>query len=136
MNKKTMLFLMALLTAVSAAGVSYGQDARQDKKFGVYLSLVGDPFVSLYGLNAAYNATDYLRFNGGVGYLGVDNVSITSVGLGAKLLVPKWDFSPYVGLNFSESFLSANLGQVWFYNPSSNQTLGTSLSSLLSGPWV
>jgi hypothetical protein len=130
MKKKIALFLMALLVSVSVAGISYGEDTRADKKFGVYVSLVGDPFISLYGINAAYNATDYLRINGGFGQIGADNVNITSVGLGAKLLVPHWAFSPYFGLEFSESFLSSNLGQVWFYNPSGNGSLGTSFSSL------
>jgi hypothetical protein len=129
MEKRTAIFLMAFLVSVSLAGISYGDDVRADKKFGVYVSLLGDPFISLYGLNVAYNATDYLRVNGGVGYLGVDNVNITSVGLGVKALVPRWAFSPYFGLNYSQSFLSTNLGQAWFYTPSGNGNLGTSFSS-------
>ena len=128
MNKKTVLFLLALLGLFTIAGISHAQDSRSDKKFGVYLSLAGDPFVSLGGLNGAYNATDFLRLNAGLGYVGTDTASLTSVGLGAKILVPHWEFSPFFGLNFSESFLSSSLGQVFFYNPSNGNISGNSLS--------
>jgi hypothetical protein len=127
MKKKTLFFLLMLLVSFNAAGISHGQDSRLDKKYGVYLSLLGDPFPSAVGLNFAYNAVDFLRLNAGVGYFSADTASITSVGLGVKALVPHWDFSPFIGLNYSQSFMSSSLGQVFFYNPA-NGSISNSLS--------
>ncbi len=113
-------------------------DNRMDKRFGLYLSLIGDPVFCFGGLNAAYNVTPYLRLTGGLGYCQAGTEVQTaggsteqtgtatgiSVGAGAKFLVPGWEFSPTLGLNLSE-FIISGLPSLW-----TSYSQGTAPSSL------
>jgi hypothetical protein len=107
MRRLFYLFFFALLFfTIAGFRNSYADDYRMEKKLGVYLSFLGDPFPSFGGLNIAYNATNYLRLTGGMGYYASPCNTITSLGIGVKALLPHEDFSPVVGLTLSYSFWS------------------------------
>ncbi len=118
----------------SSTPASSNGDNRMDKRFGLYLSLSNDPVISTYGISAAFNATNYLRLTGSFGFLNDTGVatatsngvvttstytpeSATAFGFGMKFLVPRWEFSPVVGLNFSETFLKIAPEIVYFNLP-------------------
>lgn len=46
---------------------AWADDNRMNKRFGLYAGLLGDPLLSFGGINAAYNADDFLRLTGGLG---------------------------------------------------------------------
>jgi hypothetical protein len=101
---------------------SYGGDNRLEKRFGIYLSVFGDPFVSYLGVNAAYNLNDFLRVTGGVGYAGGTNISVKSLSVGIKALLPHAEFSPILGLNLSSCFANINDSYSTYYNTFNNDT--------------
>jgi hypothetical protein len=108
---------MILLSGLVLAPLTYAEDYRLEKPFGLYAGLLSDPIGSYVGLNAAYNLTNYLRVTGGVGYsegaytglqqtngLYSDQLVLTSnfvIGAGVKVLLPHEEFSPAVGLSVS-----------------------------------
>ena len=91
---------------------------RTAHPFGVYVDLLGDPAVSLWGINAAYNILDFMRVN--VGYGSIPAITATgatvtpltisgsSIGGGLKFFVPNWDFSPVVGANVASLSLTGS----------------------------
>lgn len=122
---------------------------RQGNKLGVYMSVLGDPFPNLIGMNAAYNLTDYLRANLGYGKvsasIGESEASLTTIGAGAKGMVPGWSLTPVLGLNatyamFSGSAITVNnlsksglvpylnVGLDWQAQGGFNVGLGTNVS--------
>jgi len=107
---------------------------RADRPFGICFEFDNDPMVSDYGICAAYNATNYLRLTGSVGYLNETIVTTTTsngisttsdspgesgvaLGFGVKALMPHWEFSPVIGLNFSETFVNLPPYEAFFYIP-------------------
>ncbi len=87
--------------------------ARMTHPFGFYVDLLGDPAPSLWGVNLAYNLFDFMRVNASYGQavsvtLGSFSASMFSVGAGAKFMVPKWNFTPVVGLNWTQATVSVS----------------------------
>ncbi len=85
-------------------------DSRGDDELGLYGDVVGDPFPGLWGVNLAYNITDFLRLNAGYGSFpstsltvgtATGTLSASSIGGGAKFFVPGWNLSPTVGINYT-----------------------------------
>jgi hypothetical protein len=115
MRSKKMIPWILMLLAITAlrseklvaAGESEGA-VRANHPIGAYLSLWGDPFPALWGINAAYNVYDFFRLNAGVGTDSTDRITATTFGVGGKLFVPGWALSPTVGLNWSIDNLSQN----------------------------
>ena len=91
------------------APVSHGSTNRAAHNVGVYVDVMGDPFVSSTGFNIGYNAASFVRLSAGYGTIsGVG----TSIGATAKFMVPDWNFTPYVGVGYS--VLTLNLGTSTF----------------------
>lgn len=94
---------------------------RDEKKFGAYLGILGDPHPTVLGINVAYNVNDYLRASAGFGQITVTSgisiddsgmstqeTTMTTVGTGAKFFVPGWSLSPTAGLAYSHVFMSGD----------------------------
>ena len=111
-------------------------DNRTEKRFGIEVGLLSDPFLSFASINLAYNVNEFLRVNGGFGTAGASastsssssSFSTSSFGLGIKALVPHWEFSPVFGLNLSE--MSLNSGFTGLFTVSG----GTSINLLFFYP--
>jgi tetratricopeptide (TPR) repeat protein len=119
-------------STVPSAKKSPGGDNRMEKRFGFYFGWNSDPMTSNYGISVAFNATSYLRLTGSFGYLHDTAVATTTTdgvvtnsttytvdsgtafGFGMKGLMPHWEFSPVVGLNFSETFVNLPPEIVYF----------------------
>ncbi len=78
---------------------------RMQRRAGVYLGLIGDPFPTIVGVNLAYNAFDFARVTAGIGKIsasiGSSEASATTLGTTAKFFVPGWNLSPVAGVGFS-----------------------------------
>jgi hypothetical protein len=92
-------------------------EAREEHKFGIYGSLLGDPYLSLTGINLAYNLTSFMRLTAGYGQASVTGITldalttpttitVTSIGGGLKLFLPHSSFSPVAGFNYSSATVS------------------------------
>ena len=86
---------------------------RETKKMGAYLSVLGDPFPTALGINAAYNLKNFLRGHAGFGQVSVTTLggatsSMTTIGAGVDALWPEWNLSPLVGVAYSRVFLSGS----------------------------
>lgn len=111
--------LLAVLVGFSALGArtpsessqstffgTNGPSDRMSKRAGAYLGILGDPFPTLLGVNVGYNAFDFLRLHAGIGRVSASagigdsslSASATTLGVGARALVPGWSLSPTVGL--------------------------------------
>lgn len=102
-----LLFLGGTLSAEERAASS-----RMNKRYGLYLGLLGDPFPTILGLNGAVHATDFLRATAGWGRItGGENGAITidTIGFGVKFLVPGNNLSPVVGLNWAKVSFKSDL---------------------------
>jgi hypothetical protein len=110
--------IAATATATSAGadtgGTSYATGEvshRMSNRLGAFLA-VGEPDPGILGLNLAYNVTDFLRAQAGYSSistsgLGVD-ASATTIGVGAKALVPGWNLSPAVGVHWATVSYTGN----------------------------
>ena len=117
-------------------------DHRMEKRFGLVIGLISDPFISDIGISADYNLNHYLRLTGSLGFLyspgsaqatyvnGTETssngltITGTSFGLGVKALVPGWEFSPVIGLNLADTSLNLPPG-FEIYNISNGTTSNT-----------
>lgn len=59
--------LVALIASIPIAPRAWAESARAKNKAGLYASFHGDPAPSVLGGNYAYNLSDFLRLNAGVG---------------------------------------------------------------------
>ncbi len=92
---------------------------RMAKRFGAYVSVLGDPSPTLVGINGAYNITDYLRATAGLGYVStsltmgssVSEASLTTFGGGIKAMMPGWNLTPIMGLNVAYAAFSSKSTQ-------------------------
>lgn len=114
-TRKIKLVLLAMtcaatvLAATETTSTNDAESNRVRRRFGVYAGFFGDPFPTIIGLNAAYNALDFLRLTAGFGQvssslsLGGQDASATATtfGAGARFLVPGWSLSPMAGLSFA-----------------------------------
>ncbi|MBY0372184.1 hypothetical protein K2X33_15995 [bacterium] len=113
---------------------------RMRNRGGVYLSVLGEPF-GVAGVNAAWNATDFLRVHGGTVVLLEENSSGGATphigfGAGVKFMVPTWSFTPVVGSQFTFYpsgvwFQSENIGLE--YTAPSGFYIGAGINTLFIG---
>jgi hypothetical protein len=88
-------------TMTSVASVTFAEEAQvaemnsvtstveRPKKFGVYASL-GNPFPTVFGLNAAYNVSPHLRAMAGYGEVSVtSSITITDQGVATENITAK-----------------------------------------------
>lgn len=125
--KNCLVAFFAIISIFIANPSAQAESGRMNNRFGFYLAAFGDPFPSLLGINLGINATDFLRFHLGYGSItGTvsstsapgqnSNFTITTIGGGAKLLVPDWNFSPLLGIGYSQVTVTAS-------GPSTTNTL-------------
>lgn len=88
------------------------QSSRSEKKIGLHIGLLGDPFPTLIGFNANYNVTNWLRVTAGYGSVTASvtggELKATTIGGGVRLFVPDWNFSPVGGISFASVSVSAS----------------------------
>lgn len=120
----TLAFALVVLAVVSASqslvqaseivnsSETVAESNRAEHALGAYISVLGDPVPNLLGVNAAYNVTDYMRVNVGFGHtsasMGDYSASLTTLGAGAKFMMPNWSFTPVLGANLSYAILSGD----------------------------
>lgn len=151
-NQRTKILTLALMLASALAaaqstfaatpGTSEARASdlsnRSDRKWGAYLGVLGDPHPTAFGINAAYNVTDYLRASVGYGRFSTGSISIgnsvsieeesvSTFGVAAKFLMPGWNISPSATVGFS--FIGLSDGFVSEDYKTSNLYLG------LGGDW-
>ncbi len=87
---------------------------RMKHRSGAYVGLLGDPFPTVIGVNLAYNVADFMRATAGFGKvsasIGTSTTSATTIGAGARFMVPGWDISPTAGLSFAYVAVSSDGG--------------------------
>jgi hypothetical protein len=74
---------------------------RMNKKIGVSVGIVGDPYPSIFGVNGSYNLTDFVRASLGYGEVEIFGNSLKTIGLGATAFVPGWSLTPTFGMHYS-----------------------------------
>lgn len=128
-----LLVSCSALTAGHNATAADDADARSAHKFGFYFSLLGDPFPNLWGINLAYDLTNFMRINAGYGStsasvtsgLSTATITLMTLGGGVKFFVPHWNFSPVVGMNYTNATVSVtgNAGTNNLYGLSANASV-------------
>ncbi len=104
--------IRALSTAVIIAGILFatisqpahagGGEGRTKKPFGIYTSVVGDPHISLFGINAAWNLHNHIRATIGYGSIPLGIVNGSTWGAGAKWMMFGGNFTPVAGINYAQ----------------------------------
>lgn len=105
--------------AQQSVAIDGSASARLARKIGFYVGVVNEPAPSLLSVNAGYNVTDYLRLSAGLGRISsslstTDSLgnsasiegSATTLGAGARFMVPGWSLTPTVGLHAAHVFYS------------------------------
>jgi len=101
------LLVVALLVVSTGIMVqdASAQSNRMQKRIGVHLGLLGDPFPTLLGFNANYNVMDWVRVTAGYGSITATvtggELSATTFGFGGRFFVPDWNFSPVAGISWA-----------------------------------
>lgn len=86
---------------IQSVQANENRESRLEHRFGIYTGLLNDPFPTLIGLNLAVNVLSFLRINAGYGSISSSGVSVTSLGGGAKLMIPGTTFTPVLGINYA-----------------------------------
>lgn len=95
----SILGILAFLGAPAALAEERPESSRMAKRYGLYLGLIGDPFLTIFGLNLAAHAADFLRVTAGWGRITADShdvdtgeklqdLTADTVGVGVKFLAP------------------------------------------------
>lgn len=116
-KKPTLVLVLIVAVLPIIARPACANDSRMKDRWGIYGTLFGEPLISLMGLDVAYNATDFLRLNGGVGIFPAGIANLVSLGVGAKFMVPNWEFTPFLGGSFAQWFVPSSYGDIPLYNP-------------------
>ncbi len=113
-----LLSCSALLLAIGSFGLggfgaafgekealAFDDGSRSMHRFGVYVSVLGDPFPSLWGINVGYNLESWMRLHAGYGSTsvgsGTSTLTVSSLGGGVHFFVPGWSLSPVVGVSIT-----------------------------------
>lgn len=125
--KNVVIAILAVISIFVSNPSAHAESSRMNNRVGFYLGVFGDPFPSFVGINLGLNALDFLRFH--IGYGSVTgtvtstsspgqnaNFTFTTIGGGAKFLVPDWNFSPLLGIGFSQVSVTSS-------GPSTTNTL-------------
>jgi len=108
--RRTFLAVAVLLVASGIlAQDATAQSNRMKHQIGLHIGLLGDPYPTLVGFNANYNAMDWLRVTAGYGSISADVTDVTgtgtfkatTIGFGARLFVPDWNFTPVGGISWA-----------------------------------
>ena len=106
--KKFLIISLILIGSISVFADDAGMSqttarSREEKKLGMYVSILGDPFPSIYSVNGAYNINDHFRANLGVGMkFVIAAYGGYTFGGGIKyFFLPNSNFSPVAGVNLT-----------------------------------
>lgn len=83
----------------SVLSLSGKPSMRSERRWGIFAGLLSEPAPSLWSINGAWNASDFLQVTAGYGQFTYYAMQVHSFHAGAKLLVPTWNLSPYLGFN-------------------------------------
>ncbi|MCC7442124.1 MAG: hypothetical protein IT285_10845 [Bdellovibrionales bacterium] len=97
---RLILLIPAFLLLADSASAASASNNRTKRRFGVILSVQGEPFPSSYGLNLAYHLSRMITIHAGFGIV-MGEESASSLGGGVKFQVPKWNFSPFIGVSYA-----------------------------------
>lgn len=134
---RTRGLLGSLLVAILAIGVIgenvQAQSNRSQKKLGLHIGLLGDPFPTLIGGNVNYNVMDWVRATVGYGSVtatvGSGELTASTFGAGARFMVPDWNFSPVVGISWATVSVTASdptlVGDVGGFSASASHMYAT-----------
>jgi len=129
--------VLSLILFIAPLGKADGgsEDSRSKHRFGIYVSMLGDPFPSLYGINLGLNLASFARIHAGYGQVSTSipdlttglnaTLSATSMGGGLNLFIPNWSFSPTVGVGYTSVAVSktGNIGSLTVGGISSSANL-------------
>lgn len=108
--------LVAILILGLVGETAQAQSNRSEKKLGVHVGLIGDPFPTLIGGNVNYNVMDWARASVGYGSFSVSatggDLTASTFGLGARFMVPDWNLTPVVGISWATVSVSASVAGV------------------------
>lgn len=108
--KKLALSLILVITSSLAHA-----NNREVHRFGVYGSLIGEPYISIVGVNVGINPTAFMRVIAGFGQWTPtftytdgtkEQVRITTYGFGAKFMLPEANFTPFIGIHYGNMSFS------------------------------
>jgi len=124
--------VLFLLTGLVTRDVQ-GQSSRSEKKIGLHLGLLGDPFPTLIGFNANYNVIDWVRVTAGYGSVTASvtggELKATTFGAGVRVFVPDWNFSPVGGISWATVSVTATgtgvIGDVGGFSGSASHMYAT-----------
>ena len=108
--QKTMSLCLLALLLGSSSTFAADSSSRGAKKFGLHVGLLGDPNPTAIGYNANYNLTPWMRATAGYGSITADTLTgslkATTMGGGLRFFLPKWNFSPMLGLSYAKLTIS------------------------------
>jgi len=101
--------ILVVAVLILASGIlvqdALSQSNRMKNQIGFHIGLLGDPFPTLVGFNANYNAMDWVRVTAGYGSISADvtggTLKATTFGFGARFFVPDWNFTPVGGISWA-----------------------------------
>src|SRR4051812_24530336 len=118
MKHGKLFFILVTFTCSLGLPAQASGTSRENHRYGGYFSVLGDPYLTLLGINLAANLLPYMRVNVGYGswtptFTYTDgtseSVNITTIGGGVKFMHPDWDFTPVIGVNYAHmAFNRAN----------------------------
>ncbi len=123
---KKLVPVLAITLALLASGSAEASN-RVAKRVGVSLGLLGDPFPTLLGYNLNFNAARWLRLTAGYGSISGtgtngESLSLTTIGGGARLFVPSWNFSPVVGASYAKVSFTGSAGELGGFSANGSHT--------------
>lgn len=108
-NRILAVLLLAILVGNGAAAKDGGN--RDEHPFGAYVSVLGDPYISIVGINLGVNLFSFSRVTAGYGswtptFTYTDGTSekvkVTTTAAGVKFMVPSWNLTPFAGINYAQ----------------------------------
>lgn len=114
LGRMSLALAFTLLFAYDATSAeSVATSTRMSKRLGGTLSLMGDPYPSIFGMNVHYNLIDMARVSVGYGNISMGSAfgggSLTTIGAGITGFVPGWSLSPTFGFHISSLSGSGDL---------------------------
>ncbi|MBY0471703.1 hypothetical protein K2X30_11105 [bacterium] len=104
--------LASLITVgLVASQPAQAESHRMKHKIGILAGVLGDPYPSIISGNVAYNVLDFLRVQAGYGTGSAAGITVNSLGIGVRALVPDWNFSPMVGVSFVSNTVTIDVSQ-------------------------
>jgi hypothetical protein len=113
MNLRLVQITLFTSLLIGAQSFAAGGGSRSEKKIGVTLGILSDPTPSLWSIEGHFNLTNFLQIHGGYGAFnygsGSSEAKTTAYGVGAKVFLPDWNFSPFAGFSYGRWNVDGNV---------------------------